>query len=78
MRPPPAAAPRRDRAAARRTDVPELQLRVRLPASIQLKGPPTYTNNESEDFLLRLVVALAREAAKRDHEATELAERMLL
>jgi hypothetical protein len=30
---------------------------------------------ESEDFLLRLVRALALEAAKRDHDAAELTER---
>jgi hypothetical protein len=29
----------------------------------------------TEDFLLGLVSALAREAAKRDHDAAELAER---
>lgn len=30
---------------------------------------------EDEDFFLALVVALAREAARRDHDAAELAER---
>jgi len=33
------------------------------------------STSESEDFLLRLVGALARETAKRDHDAAELTER---
>jgi hypothetical protein len=33
------------------------------------------STTESEDFLLRLVDALAREAARRDHDAAELTER---
>lgn len=31
-------------------------------------------SNESEDFLLTVVSALAREAAKKDHDAAEAAE----
>jgi hypothetical protein len=77
-RPPPATAPRRGRTAARRKKVPEPRLGDPLPDSIQLTLPlPTFANNESDEFLLNLVAALAREAAKRDHEATGLPERRL-
>lgn len=38
---------------------------------------PLLSADESEDFLLHLVGALAREAAKRDHDAVELNERKL-
>lgn len=36
------------------------------------RAPPSTNSAEGDDFLLSLVIALAREAARRDHDSAEL------